>query len=42
MTRPDGYRLVGLKAIDPDAMLTAGAHFLDRGAATSRENDLGG
>ena len=41
MTRPDGYRLVGLKTIDPDAMLTAGAHFLDRGAATARENDLG-
>ena len=41
LTRADGYRLVGLKALSPDAMLTAGAHFLDRGAATRRENDLG-
>ena len=32
-------KLFGMPA--PEAMLTAGAHFLDRGAATRRENDLG-
>ena len=41
LTRPDGHRLVGLKAINPNDRLTAGAHFLDQGAATRRENDLG-
>ena len=41
MTRADGYRLVGLKTLNPQDMLTAGAHFLDQGAATRRENDLG-
>jgi methylglutamate dehydrogenase subunit C len=36
-----GYRLVGVKPVDPAAKLTAGSHFLDIGAAPVVENDGG-
>ena len=41
LTRPDGIRLVGLKPLDRAALLTAGAHFLDRDAPARAEHDLG-
>ena len=36
LIRPNGVRLVGLKPVNPADMLTAGAHFLDRGAPSRR------
>ena len=41
MTNPNGYRLVGVKPVDPAKGLTAGSHFLEPGAATVAANDLG-
>jgi sarcosine oxidase subunit alpha len=41
MTDPDGYRLVGVRPVDPAGKLTAGSHFLDIGAAPVIENDGG-
>ena len=41
MTNPDGYRLVGVKPVDPKGKLTAGSHFLEFGAAPVMENDGG-
>jgi glycine cleavage system aminomethyltransferase T len=41
MTDPNGYRLVGVKPVDPNGKLTAGSHFLDIGAAPVIENDGG-
>jgi sarcosine oxidase subunit alpha len=41
MTDPDGYRLVGVKPVDPQGRLTAGSHFLDIGAAAVIANDGG-
>jgi sarcosine oxidase subunit alpha len=41
LTRPDGLRLVGLKPVDPAATLTAGAHFLNPGAASTASHDQG-
>ena len=41
LIRPDGIRLVGLKPVNPADMLTAGAHFLDRGAPSRAAYDLG-
>ena len=41
LIRPDGIRLVGLKPVNPADMLTAGAHFLDRGAPSRSAYDLG-
>ena len=41
MTRDDGYRLVGVKPVNPAQSLTAGAHFLANGAAATIENDGG-
>ncbi len=38
---PDGYRLVGVKPVDPRAKLTAGSHFLEIGAAAVAANDGG-
>ncbi|AZL58885.1 sarcosine oxidase subunit alpha family protein [Tabrizicola piscis] len=38
---PDGYRLVGVKPVDPNGKLTAGSHFLDIGAAPVAANDGG-
>ncbi len=41
LTDPDGYRLVGVKPVDPSGKLTAGSHFLDIGAAPVAANDGG-
>ena len=41
MTDPGGYRLVGVKPVDPNGKLTAGSHFLEIGAAKVIENDGG-
>ncbi len=41
LTDPDGYRLVGVKPVDPLAKLTAGSHFLEIGAAPVAANDGG-
>ncbi|MGL4239217.1 glycine cleavage T C-terminal barrel domain-containing protein, partial [Tabrizicola sp.] len=38
---PDGYRLVGVKPVDPNGKLVAGSHFLDKGAAPVAANDGG-
>jgi heterotetrameric sarcosine oxidase alpha subunit len=37
----DGYRLVGVKPVDPNGKLTAGSHFLEKGAAPVLANDGG-
>jgi methylglutamate dehydrogenase subunit C len=41
MNDPDGYRLVGVKPVDPKGKLTAGSHFLAIGAAPVAANDGG-
>ncbi|MFN3993443.1 MAG: sarcosine oxidase subunit alpha family protein [Tabrizicola flagellatus] len=41
MVDENGYRLVGVKPVDPNGKLTAGAHFLERGAAPVAANDGG-
>lgn len=41
MNDPNGYRLVGVKPVDPQGKLTAGSHFLEIGAAPVIENDGG-
>ena len=41
MVRDDDYELVGLKPLDPKVSLTAGAHFIAVGAASTAENDEG-
>ncbi|WP_136645607.1 sarcosine oxidase subunit alpha family protein [Tabrizicola sp. YIM 78059] len=41
LTDPDGYRLVGVKPVDPNGKLTAGSHFLEKGAAAVAANDGG-
>ena len=41
MVRDDDYELVGLKPLDPKISLTAGAHFIAVGAASTAENDEG-
>ncbi|NGM45148.1 sarcosine oxidase subunit alpha family protein [Rhodobacter sp. SGA-6-6] len=41
MVDPNGYRLVGVKPVDPKGQLTAGSHFLEHGAAPVIENDGG-
>ncbi|MFC3085180.1 sarcosine oxidase subunit alpha family protein [Tabrizicola soli] len=41
MVQEDGYRLVGVKPVDPKAALTAGSHFLEKGAAAVAANDGG-
>jgi heterotetrameric sarcosine oxidase alpha subunit len=38
---PDGYRLVAVKPVDPQGTLTAGSHFLEKGAAPVAANDGG-
>ncbi len=37
----NGYRLVGVKPVDPKGKLVAGSHFLETGAAPVMENDGG-
>jgi len=41
MVQESGYRLVGVKPVDPKATLTAGSHFLETGAAPVAANDGG-
>ena len=41
MVQPNGYRLVGVKPVDPAKALTAGAHFLAKGAEAVAANDGG-
>jgi sarcosine oxidase subunit alpha len=41
MTDDNGYRLVGVKPVDPEAGLAAGSHFLAKGAAPLAANDCG-
>ena len=41
MVQPNGYRLVGVKPVDPAKALTAGAHFLAKGAEPVAANDGG-
>jgi len=41
MVNPDGYRLVGVRPVDPMGKLTAGSHFLEIGVAQVAANDGG-
>ena len=41
MVDPNGYRIVGVKPVDPKGQLTAGSHFLEIGAAPVIANDGG-
>ena len=41
LAREDGLRIVGVKPVDPSKPLTAGSHFLDKGAAATAANDGG-
>ena len=41
LSDPGGYRLVGVKPVDPKEKLTAGSHFLAVGAAPVAANDAG-
>jgi sarcosine oxidase subunit alpha len=41
LTDPERPALVGFRVLDPARRVTAGAHFLDIGAAARMENDLG-
>ena len=41
MVQENGYRIVGVKPVDPKATLTAGSHFLEKGAAPVAANDGG-
>ena len=38
---PDGYRLVGVKPVDPNGKISAGSHLLEKGAAAVAANDGG-
>ncbi|OYW52976.1 MAG: hypothetical protein B7Z31_12220 [Rhodobacterales bacterium 12-65-15] len=41
LTDPDGYRLVGVRPVDPQGKLVAGSHFLAIGAEPLAANDGG-
>ncbi|RDD60308.1 sarcosine oxidase subunit alpha family protein [Ferruginivarius sediminum] len=41
MNREDGLRMVGFRPVDRSRSLTAGAHFIPRGAVASMETDEG-
>ena len=41
LVRDDDHELVGLKPVDPNVSLTAGAHFIAVGADSTAENDEG-
>ncbi len=41
MTAANGYRLVGVQPVNPADALTAGAHFLAKGASATADNDGG-
>ena len=41
MNRPGGYRLVGVKPVDPKGSLSAGSHFMEIGAPVELASDGG-
>ncbi|MCL1629855.1 sarcosine oxidase subunit alpha family protein [Roseibaca sp. V10] len=41
LTQEDGLELVGLRAVNPQSQIPAGAHILEPGAETIAANDLG-
>jgi sarcosine oxidase subunit alpha len=41
MTRDDGYRLVGVKPVDPKGSISAGSHFMEIGAPVELASDGG-
>ena len=41
MIRDDGLRLVGFRPVDRTQMLSAGAHFLEKGAPADMAHDKG-
>jgi methylglutamate dehydrogenase subunit C len=41
MTQPGGYRLVGVKPVDPKGSLSAGSHFMEIGAPVELASDGG-
>jgi methylglutamate dehydrogenase subunit C len=41
MTQPGGYRLVGVKPVDPNGSLSAGSHFMEIGAPVELASDGG-
>ena len=41
MIRDDAVKLMGFKPVDPAQMLTAGAHFINRGETANMDNDQG-
>ncbi len=41
MNDPDGYRLVGVKPVDPKGTLSAGSHFMEIGAPVALASDGG-
>jgi len=41
MIREDAVQMVGVRPVDPEARLIAGAHFLDTGAEANMDNDQG-
>ncbi|WP_103258441.1 sarcosine oxidase subunit alpha family protein [Tabrizicola aquatica] len=41
LVEAEGYRLVGVKPVDPKGKLSAGSHFLEKGAAAVAANDGG-
>ena len=41
MVRDDGYRLVGVKPVDPKASISAGSHFMEIGAPVELASDGG-
>lgn len=41
LVEPQGYRLVGVRPVDPKRRLTAGSHFLAMGAPATAEHDGG-
>jgi sarcosine oxidase subunit alpha len=41
MNQPGGYRLVGVKPVDPKASISAGSHFMEIGAPVELASDGG-
>ena len=41
MNQPGGYRLVGVKPVDPNGSLSAGSHFMETGAPVELASDGG-
>jgi sarcosine oxidase subunit alpha len=41
LNRPDGFRLMGFKPVDPRQAIAAGAHLIAKGRSATMENDEG-